>query len=297
MKNANTRITKSATNEQLVEIVDKGRQAKAALAKGEQSRHRTRALRREIENGESACRMLIERNKGLVVNEVKHYTSHESGLFLEYCDAGNVGLAIAIDRFDPSHGAKFTTYAIQWIQKEIRQAVRFSHNVVHFSEETHDSVGKLKRAKEELVDKLHCMPSCEAIAQHLGWTVEFTNRVEALLQGAQSLDAPAIADDEGSAPLGELIECPCALADFEDIQDQDLDAHARRLVFERAAELNDDDLDLLVETFFDSKDKGSTGADVARQLGRSRSCISQRKSALINDLRTAWNEHNQELEF
>jgi RNA polymerase primary sigma factor len=41
----------------------------------------------------------------------------------ELCEAGNVGLLQAVNRFDPSKGYKFSTFAVPWIEGEIKQLV------------------------------------------------------------------------------------------------------------------------------------------------------------------------------
>jgi len=67
---------------------------------------------------------LIESNLKLVVSITKHYLRTNSTMDLEdIIQEGNIGLMKAIDKFDPSLGYKFSTYAIWWIKQFISRAL------------------------------------------------------------------------------------------------------------------------------------------------------------------------------
>ena len=82
-----------------------------------------KALAKRIEKGDRKARdYLIECNLRLVVHYVNKLTvedRHREDLIQE----GNVGLLIAVDKFDWRRGTKFSTYATWWIRQRIRKAM------------------------------------------------------------------------------------------------------------------------------------------------------------------------------
>lgn len=84
-------------------------------------------LARRARDGDAAIReaarnSLIQANLRLVVNVAKRY--QDRGLSLpDLIQDGNAGLIEAVKWFDPDRGFRFSTYAVHWIRKYIRQAL------------------------------------------------------------------------------------------------------------------------------------------------------------------------------
>jgi RNA polymerase primary sigma factor len=75
---------------------------------------------------EKAKRELIEANLRLVVQVAKNQKYRWAGM-LDLIQAGNLGLLEAANRFDPEKGARFSTYAVPWIKKNIVEIVEGHH--------------------------------------------------------------------------------------------------------------------------------------------------------------------------
>ncbi|MCL2311710.1 MAG: sigma-70 family RNA polymerase sigma factor [Firmicutes bacterium] len=74
------------------------------------------------ENGdEKAKNKIIESNQKFVVSVAKKFIKNTNGSILpDLINEGNIGLMIAIDKFDINSGFKFITYAVWYIQREIK---------------------------------------------------------------------------------------------------------------------------------------------------------------------------------
>ena len=78
---------------------------------------------RKMKNGDLEARNeLILRNMRLVAHVAKKYQKH--GLDLtDLISEGNIGLLIAIDKFDVTKGYHFISYAVWWIRQSILKAI------------------------------------------------------------------------------------------------------------------------------------------------------------------------------
>src|SRR5579885_3786693 len=74
--------------------------------------------KRVVEGDLEAQQRLVEANLRLVVSIAKRYNNHGISL-LDLVQEGNLGLIRAAQKFDPSKGFRFSTYATWWIRQAI----------------------------------------------------------------------------------------------------------------------------------------------------------------------------------
>ena len=71
-----------------------------------------------LEGDEKAKNELVIRNLRFVVSVAKKYENINAPL-LDLVNQGNIGLIKAVNKFDPSNGYKFISYAVWWVRSEI----------------------------------------------------------------------------------------------------------------------------------------------------------------------------------
>ncbi len=88
-------------------------------------------LSRAARQGDPAARrQLIEHHLRLVVMLARRYAGR--GLpQLDLIEEGNLGLMMAVERFDPEKGCRFSTYAKFWIRQSMELALMTQPGVVH----------------------------------------------------------------------------------------------------------------------------------------------------------------------
>ncbi len=163
----------------------------------------TRAeLERLVEEGQKAKEHLIKANTRLVVSLAKRYIG--MGLpFLDLIQEGNIGLIKATERFDPSLGNRFSTYASWWIRQSILRALSNRGHAIRLPVHKRDAIRRMRRTKQELYKTLGREPTDEELAEELGISPQELAELQRLAVRTISLDQPIGEDEETT--LGELI--------------------------------------------------------------------------------------------
>ncbi len=108
-------------------------------------------LKRVREGDMSARDELIMGNLRLVLSVIQRFTNRKENMD-DLFQIGCIGLIKAIDNFDPSHGVRFSTYAVPMIIGEIRRYLR-DNNPVRVSRSIKDVAYKAMQVKEALIDQ------------------------------------------------------------------------------------------------------------------------------------------------
>ena len=106
----------------------------------------------------------IEHNLRLVIYVAKGYVGR--GLdFMDLVQEGNIGLMKAIDKFDPSVGSRFSTYAIWWIRQSIARAIADQARNVRLPVHVVDKLNHLLYVSKEFMKKNSREPSLKELSE------------------------------------------------------------------------------------------------------------------------------------
>lgn len=162
-----------------------------------------RELAKRIKNGDSdATRELIEKNLKLVIKIAKEYLNR--GLPLEdLIEEGNMGLMVAIDKFDPDKG-KFANYASWWIRNSIRKAIMAGSKNIRLSEHQYHKMYLYLSAETKLEQVLGRKPSIKEIAKYLDWSVEQIDALRCIASNTVSIDDTL--GDDSNFTISDTVE-------------------------------------------------------------------------------------------
>lgn len=173
-----------------------------------------RRLEQQVAAGDRARAQLINSNLRLVVSIARRYQGHGLSL-LDLIQEGSVGLMRAVDKFDPSRGLKFSTYATYWIRQSVGRAIADHGRTVRLPVHLGERLSRLARARQQLTQRLDREPTAEEVASEVGLTPEQVTRAEQAALIPASLDEPHTED--GTGTLAEIIADPLQLSPLEQV--------------------------------------------------------------------------------
>ncbi|MBS1704902.1 MAG: RNA polymerase sigma factor RpoD/SigA [Armatimonadetes bacterium] len=172
---------------------------KRKLLSGEEER----ALAVQAQSGDLEARnALIEANLRLVVSQAKKFTGRGLGL-QDLIQEGNLGLIHAVEKFDPSRGFRFSTYAIWWIRQAISRALASKVTAIRVPTYLGDRTSKISKLRAELTAALGREPTPEEVAKEMQISELEIYRLDHLPREMISLEEPQTSSGGGS--LADLI--------------------------------------------------------------------------------------------
>jgi RNA polymerase primary sigma factor len=238
----------------------------------------------KIKSGDATAReRMILSNLRLVVTIAHDYVDFGLSL-LDLISEGNIGLTKAVERFDPSKGAKLSTYAAWWIKQSIKRALANQSKTIRLPVHLVDKIAKVRRVSLQMSDELGREPTDEELSDEIGIASGKVAKLKSL--GIRPVSLDAVVGDGDSAEFSEMIGDEDAETPFESLRDKNLLRQMDGLL----DVLDQREKRIISQRFGLSGGKPKTLEDIGKNFGVTRERIRQLQNIALAKLRRALNK-------
>jgi len=160
----------------------------------------------KAKKGDKAAKdKIIKANLRFVVKVAKKYQNH--GLDLtDLISEGNIGLINAIEKFEPSRGYHFISYAVWWINQSILKAVSEKSRAIRLPLNRANELVRIEYASNLINGTLSESEEVEQISEMLNMPESKVRELLTISNGMVSLDAKVSASENDNSVVGDYYE-------------------------------------------------------------------------------------------
>jgi RNA polymerase primary sigma factor len=173
------------------------------------SREESHELWKRVNRGDRRAKeRIMELNLKLVIPIAKRFLYQGADL-MDLVEEGNLGLLHAIDKFEPSKGYRFSTYASYWVEQYVRRSVEENSKTIRIPPHAWTALRKWLKQWDAMHGKLGRDPTMAEMAKHMHWNanqVRTALNASEIVTGLSSIETPLSSGDGMDDTVGDTLK-------------------------------------------------------------------------------------------
>lgn len=233
----------------------------------------------QIKNGSEKARVKLIRSNLRLVVKIAHDFKGLGLPLLDLISEGNIGLMRAVEKFDPSKGAKLSSYAAWWIKQSMRRALANQSRTIRIPVQSATKISKIQHARTALRERLNREPTNGEIAEAVNLTERTVSGLRLGKTTTISLHDPIQQGEDGE--FRDIIPDDSTVSPDEIVKDDETLSQMLQLI----QFLDEREQKILILRFGLRNERPHTLEEVSRIIGRTRERIRQIQNQALEKLR------------
>ena len=239
------------------------------------------ALGKQIKLGsEDAKMMIVQSNLKNVVIIAKKIVHKSNVPMMDLIQEGNLGLMVAVEKFNWDYGTKFITYATWWIRQAIFKAISEQSNSMKIPVYVQETLSKFSKVKTELEQQYGCCVQNSEVAKAMNISETKIDEYLNAFNKAVSIDAEFDMADGKSAKIAEILEDKnaniCSAVEFEELKND-----LKTVI----SFLKQREQDVIKLRFGLNEFKKTTLEEIGKRLGVTKECVRQTELRALSKMK------------
>lgn len=244
-------------------------------------------LAARIRDGDQEARAKLIRSNLRLVVKIAHDFKGLGLPLLDLISEGNIGLMRAVEKFDPSKGAKLSSYAAWWIKQSMRRALANQARTIRIPVQSASKISKIQAARTKLSEQLGREPTDKEIAKEVNLTERTVTGLRLGKTTTISLHDPIQHGEDGE--FRDIIPDEKTTSPDEIVQDEETLNHMLQLT----DKLDERERTILNLRFGLNGERPRTLEEVSQTIGRTRERVRQIQNQALEKLRAMLEEDGE----
>lgn len=234
-----------------------------------------------------AKQQLVQANLKLVVNIARKTVQVSHLPMIDLIQEGNLGLMVAVEKFDYKLGYRFSTYAAWWIKQAIFKAISEQSHCVKIPVYIQETLSKFSKVKSSLEQKYNTQVKNEDVAKTMNISAEKIDMFLGAYTKSISMDSAYVLNSGNEVTLSDILEDPNASV-YADAEYENLKKDIETVV----SKLKEREQAVVKMRFGLGEWSKTTLEEIGKLYGVTKECIRQTEARALKKLRDLTETNN-----